>query len=104
MNHALAAVLSISLSLLWFVPFVWCLWMMVTGSFRLRQRMCTLPGGQRLGLFWQGKVIAFAIRERPRQEDSRRLLRGWLGALALLMLMVVINVVLMASTSPHPHP
>lgn len=99
MNHALAAVLSVTFNLLWFVAFVWCAWMMVTGLFRVRQRMRTLPGGEQLGLFWTWKVIGFAIRESPRQPDSRRLLRGWLGALGIAFGVAIAYAVLVALAS-----
>ena len=66
---------------------------------RVRQRMRTMPGGESLGLFWTWKVIGFAIRENPRQPDSSRLLRGWLGALGSALLFGVLMAVIAALAS-----
>ena len=101
MNHALAAIISVTVNLAWFAVFAWCVWRMVTGLVRVRRRMRAMPDYRGPSFFWTWQTLAFAIREKPRQEDSRRLLSGWLGAIGLCVVMAIVGSVLVVVLSPQ---
>jgi hypothetical protein len=101
MNHALAAVISVAVNLVWFIAFAWCLWRMGTGFFRVRQRMRALPDYQGPSFFWTWQTLAFAFREKPRQPDSQRLVTGWLGAIGLCLFLMLASIAFIALLPPH---
>jgi hypothetical protein len=90
MDQTLKIGVWIGYNILWLIVFLRCLWNMVTGFIGTRQRMYEVGAATGRSFFWNVQTLVFAFRETPRSPISRRLVRGWSGALGLIAVQLVI--------------